>query len=101
MLAFLFALGLFGVVIAVGVCVSVYLYNSGVIGNRRLRRSRRMQAIAVEAASEDDGEEQGYMNINPTDDSTTRLARVALIVFLGCFMVLVLLVSTFINGALH
>jgi hypothetical protein len=101
MLAFLFAFGLFGVVIAVGVCVSVYLYNSGVIGNRRLRRSRRMQAIAVEAASEDDDEEQGYMNINPTDDSTTRLARVALIVFLGCFMVLILLVSTFINGALH
>ncbi len=101
MLAFLFAVGLFGVVIAVGVSVSVYLYNSGVIGNRRLRRSRRMQAIAVEAASEDDGEEQGYMNINPTDDSTTRLARVALIVFLGCFMVLILLVSTFINGALH
>jgi len=60
-----------------------------------------MQAIAVETASEDDGEEQGYMNINPTDDSTTRLARVALIVFLGCFMVLILLVSTFINGALH
>lgn len=101
MLAFLFAVGLFGVVIAVGVSVSVYLYNSGVIGNRRLRRSRRMQAIGVEAASEDDGEEQGYMNINPTDDSTTRLARVALIVFLGCFMVLILLVSTFINGALH
>ena|ERR1700730_15787260 len=101
MLAFLFAFGLFGVVIAVGVSVSVYLYNSGVIGNRRRRRSRHMQAIAVEAASEDDGEEQGYMNINPTDDSTTRLARVALIVFLGCFMVLILLVSTFINGALH
>ena len=101
MLAFLFAFGLFGVVIAVGVSVSVYLYNSGVIGNRRRRRLRRMQAIAVETASEDDGEEQGYMNINPTDDSTTRLARVALIVFLGCFMVLILLVSTFINGALH
>jgi hypothetical protein len=101
MLAFLFAIGLFGVLIAFGVCVSVYLYNSGVIGNRRLRRARRMRAIAVEAASEDDGEEQGYMDINPTDDSTTRLARVSLIVFLGCFVVLIMLVSTFINGAFH
>lgn len=101
MLAFLFAFGLFGVFIAFGVCVSVYLYNGGVIGDRRLRRPRRMRAMAIEAASEDDGEEQGYMDIYPSEDPTTRLARVSLIVFLGCFMVLIMLVSTFISGALH
>ncbi|MFL5694478.1 MAG: hypothetical protein ACJ795_22010, partial [Ktedonobacteraceae bacterium] len=67
----------------------------------RLRRSRRMRTIAVEAASEDDGEEPGYMDINPADDSTTRLARLSLIVFVGCFIVLIMFVSTFISGAFH
>ncbi len=54
MLTFLFA---FGVLIAIGVFISVYLYNGGAIGDRRFRRFRRMRPVEASAVSEDDNED--------------------------------------------
>ncbi|MFL5629261.1 MAG: hypothetical protein ACJ788_27085 [Ktedonobacteraceae bacterium] len=101
MLTFLFAFGLLAVLVAIGVYISVYLYNGGAIGDRRFRRFRRKQPVEASAASEDDNEDQEYMEINPADDSTARYARAGVMAFFGGFMVLILLVTTFINGALH
>ncbi len=98
MLIFLFAFGLFCVLIAIGVYISVYLYNGGAIGDRRFRRKPPINASVV---SEDDNEDQEYMDTNPADDSTALYARAGVMAFFGGFVVVVLLVTTFVNGVLH
>ncbi len=109
MLGYLFAFALFGVlIIGSGVYISLYLYNGGAIGDRRfrLRRFRRVQEVTVEVPSdeavvEDDGEAQRYMEIRPADDSTARFARVTVLVFIACILILILLIATFINSGIH
>jgi hypothetical protein len=109
MLGYLFAFALFGVlIIGSGVYISLYLYKRGAIGGQlfRLRRFRRIQPVTVEAPSEeavveDNGVAQHYVGINPKEDSTARLARIAVLVFIGCILVLILLIATFMNAGVH
>jgi hypothetical protein len=109
MLGYLFAFALFGLlVIGSGLYVSLYLYNRGAVGDRpfRLRRFRRVQPVAVEAPSEeaaveDKIEAQKYIDRHPEEDSTARFARVALLVFIGCILVLILLIASFVNAGVH
>jgi hypothetical protein len=113
MLGYLFAFALFGVLIILiigsGLYISLYLYNGGAVGDRRfrLRRFRRVKAVTVETPSEETvveegGEAQNYIdNIRPSVDSTARFARIAVLVFIGCVLVLILLIASFANAGVH
>jgi hypothetical protein len=111
MIGYFFAFALIGVlIIASGVYMSLYLYNGGAVGNRRfrLRRFRRVRPLPLETPAtpeemvvEEGVERASYMDIKPADDSTARFARVAVLVFIGCVLVLILLIATFINSGIH
>ena len=101
MAAFLFVLGVSGLVIAFGVCISVYLYKRGAIGRGRFRRLRRLQVGVVESVDDEESEDEPYMTVGSIEASTSHYARNVLLALLASLVVIVILISTFVSGALR
>jgi hypothetical protein len=99
--AFLFVLGLMSVLIAFGVCVSLYLYKGGAVGKRRRLVARSFQTLATETAAENYGEDEFYEGLGPTISTTSSLARKSLLVLLAGFAVIVMLLTSFVNTLPH
>src|SRR5438132_8042255 len=101
MAAFLLVLGVSCLVIAFGVCMSVYLYKRGVIGRRRFGRSRRLQTVVVEPVAEEESEDQPYMTVGSIEASTSHYARNVLIALLISFVVIAILIFIFVSAVLR
>ncbi len=101
MQAFLFVLGLMSILIAFGVCVSLYLYRGGVVGKRRGLRARSFQTLVAETTAEGYGEDEFYEALCPTVSTTSNLARSSLLVLLAGFVVIVMLLTSFVNTLAH
>ena len=97
MQAFLFMLALISILIAFGVCLSLYLYKGGAVGKRRRVRARSFQT----ATADDYGEDEFYEALGPTVSTTSNLARSSLLVLLAGFVVIVMLLTSFVNTLAH
>ena len=99
MVPLLFVLVFFCTLIAFGVCVSVYLYEGGAVGKRRRVRAR----LAAESTAEDYGQDESYsyMGPGPTVSTTSRLTRSSLLAILMGFVVIVMLIMSFVSSVLH
>ena len=97
MQAFLFMLALISILIAFGVCLSVYLYKGGAVGKRRRVRARSFQT----ATADDYGEDEFYDGLAPTVSTTTSLARSSLVVFLAGFAIIAMLLTSYVSTVLH
>jgi hypothetical protein len=102
MVTFLYVLGSFGLLVVLGLAVSLYLYHGGAIGRKHFVRSRNFRALAFETAVEDDSQYQFYMGTAPADGgATSRFARNGLIVLLASLVIIVAFVSTFVGAVVH
>src|SRR2546430_15741964 len=101
MQAFLFMLALISILIAFGVCLSLYLYKGGAVGKRRRVRARSFQTLAAETTTEDYGVDEFYDGLSPTVSSTSSLARGSLLVFLTGFAIIVMLLTSFVSTVLR
>jgi hypothetical protein len=99
MVPLLFVLAFFCILIAFGVCVSVYLYEGGAVGKRRRVRA----TLVAESTAEDYGEDESYsyMGPGPTASTTSRLARSSLLAILMGLVVIVMLITSFVSTVLH
>ncbi len=101
MQAFLFMLVLISILIAFGVCLSLYLYKGGAVGKRRRVRARSFQTATAETTADDYGEDEFYEDLGPTVSTTTNLARSSLLVFLAGFAIIVMLLTSLVSTVLH
>ena len=97
MQAFLFMLALISILIAFGVCLSLYLYKGGAVGKRRRVRAQSFQT----ATADDYGEDEFYEGLAPTVSTTTSLARSSLVVFLAGFAIIAMLLTSYVSTVLH
>jgi|SRR5437868_15149215 hypothetical protein len=98
MQAFLFMLALISILIAFGVCLSLYLYKGGAVGKRRRVRARSFQTATT---ADDYGEYEFYEGLAPTVSTTTSLARSSLVVFLAGFAIIAMLLTSYVSTVLH
>lgn len=98
MLAFIFALLGVTALIILGIAVSLYLYNQGVVGKRYVRG---LQLVAVDSMDDEAMEEQFYMSGDAMAFETTHYARVGMLVLLGGIVVIGMFVSAGINMLVH
>ncbi len=99
MVPFLVAIGLIGILVACGVGISLYLFQCGAIG-RSFRRSRRLKRAAVEVATNDDSDNDGFM-VDADVDVTSRYTRNSILFLFGGLVVIGILLASLFNAVIH